>query len=183
MESQLIEGELQKIWPERRERRSAKNEQSGRPSHSLLAESNPIPLEPELLPIQLDSELKLPRIVSRCSLASIAERTAAQRTHCGHVVAVRNVEDIGNQVHVETLAKINALRNANIVKESPRLRPSVTAQVAIEGKQRHMWEIGLRCGRGRENLIANFLQSPTRRIPALERSSTDRIDSSVRTHG
>ena len=59
-----------------------------------------------------------------------------QWTDCCHVVTVRNVEHVGDQIHVEALAEIDALGYTQVVKDSPGGEAGIAGEVAVEGEQR-----------------------------------------------
>ena len=80
------------------------------------------------LPVDLDRELELPRIVSRRRRAGVCK----QRADSGYIKSVRNVEHVGNQIHVHTLAEWNSLGDSQIVEDGPRSNSGIAAEVAVE---------------------------------------------------
>src|ERR1039458_4227981 len=106
------------------------------------------------LPIQLQSKLKLPRIISRRCLACIRE----QWTNSRHVVHVCEVEHVSDQIHVEPFAKVDAFRDAHIIKYRPGCDPGIAAQVAVELLERRRYPGNkIRCNAG-------FLQNSCLRV-------------------
>src|ERR1700674_3817151 len=84
-----------------------------------------------ILPVQFQRELELARVVRSGGLTGVGE----ERTYGRHVVAVGNVEHVGDEIHVEALAEVDALGDAQIVKDCPRSDAGVAAQVAVELRQ------------------------------------------------
>ena len=80
------------------------------------------------LPVDLDRELELPRIVGRRRRANVRE----QRADSGYIESVRNVEHVGDQIHVHTLAEWNSLGDSQIVEDGPGGNSSIAAEVAVE---------------------------------------------------
>src|SRR5262249_46477508 len=84
------------------------------------------------LPVQLQRELELPRIVCGGRLSGIRK----QWTDSRHVETVRDVEHVDDEIHVHALAEVNSLRDAQIVEDRPGRDTGVASEVAIERKQR-----------------------------------------------
>src|SRR5437016_3504719 len=86
------------------------------------------------LPVELQRELKLPRIVRGRRLAGIGP----EHVDRGDVDAVGDVEHVDDQVGVEALviSEIDALGDAHVGESDPRRYAAVAAQVAVERLQR-----------------------------------------------
>src|SRR5215471_1693303 len=85
------------------------------------------------LPVELQSELELSRIVSCRWLpgqAGGARRGIAQLVHCGDVGVVGKVESIGDQVEVESFAEVDGLGDAQVELEEKWHDEFVPSQVA-----------------------------------------------------
>src|SRR5438270_8162664 len=83
------------------------------------------------LPVELHCELELTWVIRGRCLAGIAEQGADR----GYVHLIRDVEHVGDQVHVETLTEINALGNTDVAEHCPGRDSRVAAEVAIELQQ------------------------------------------------
>ena len=108
-----------------------------------------------LLPIDLHRELKLPRIVGSRRLAGVGVKLVDG----GDVESVGEVEDVGDQVHVDAFSEINPAGYAHVVEHRPRSHAGVAPQGAVETKQGDLRR--QRCGRRRKKgSEAHFLQIP-----------------------
>src|ERR1700674_5006183 len=85
-----------------------------------------------ILPVQFQRKLELARVVRSGGLTGVGEERADGR----HVVAVGDVEHVGDEIHVEALAKVDAFGDAQIVEDGPRGDAGVAAEVAVEGGER-----------------------------------------------
>src|SRR6266403_3222762 len=85
-----------------------------------------------ILPVQFQRKLELARVVRSGCLTGVGEERAYGR----HVVAVGDVEHVGDEIHVQALAKVDALGDAQIVEDRPRRDAGVAAEVAVEGRER-----------------------------------------------
>src|SRR5271157_667019 len=85
------------------------------------------------LPVQLESELELPRVVARGGLARAADAARgriAQLVHGKNVRMVEKVETVGDQVQAKALAKVDALGYAHVELVEIRHPESIAAEVA-----------------------------------------------------
>src|SRR6266478_1771268 len=85
-----------------------------------------------ILPVQFQRKLELARVVRSGCLTGVSEERAYGR----HVVAVGDIEHVGDEIHIEALAEVDALGDAQIVEDCPRRDPGVAAKVAVEGRER-----------------------------------------------
>ena len=86
-----------------------------------------------VLPVDLHRELELARIVGRGRLVRHCVNSGLT---AATLYLVRDVEHVGDQVHAEALAEVDALRDAQIVEDGPRSDPGIAAEVAVELQQR-----------------------------------------------
>src|SRR5579863_571183 len=70
----------------------------------------------EILPVQLERELELARIVGSCRLPGVGP----EHVDRGDVDAVGNVEHVDDQVGVESFTEIDALGNPHVGEGDPR---------------------------------------------------------------
>src|SRR6266404_2985671 len=112
-----------------------------------------------ILPVQFQRKLELARVVRSGCLTGVGEERAYGR----HVVAVGDVEHVGDEIHVEALAKVDALGDAQIVEDCPRRDAGVAAEVAVEGRERAV-----------EVEDARLLENPGGRVLRLDRLVPDR---------
>src|SRR5208282_4549920 len=103
---------------------------------------NPKGFEPQSLkpnahlPVQFQRKLELPRIIRSARLSGVLE----ERADSGHIVLVRDVEHVSDQVHVEALPDVNTLCDPQIAKGRPRGAACVAAQVTIQRLEGDEWE-------------------------------------------
>src|SRR5580692_11857220 len=91
------------------------------------------------LPVESQSKLGLPRVVGRRRLTcetSCSRRRIAKLVYGGNVGVVEQVENIGNQVEAETLAKVYALGNAQVELEEHRHNEFVAAEISDATQRR-----------------------------------------------
>src|SRR5208283_4654868 len=85
------------------------------------------------LPVQLESELELPRVVGRRGLARAADAARgriAQLVHGKNVCVIEKVEPIGDQVQPEALAKTDAFGDTQVELEETRHPKGIPAKAA-----------------------------------------------------
>src|SRR5208283_5851441 len=96
---------------------------------SVLSRRNKQRITPKTdLPVQFQRELELARVVGRGGLTGVGE----ERAYGCDVVAVSNVEHVGDEIHVDALAEVNAFGEAHIVEGRPRGNARVAAEAAVE---------------------------------------------------
>src|SRR5579864_1301433 len=129
--------------------------------------------EVRFLPVQLHRKLELARVIRGCGLAGVGE----ERAHRRDVVLVGDVEDVGDQIHVEAFAEVDALRHADIVKNGPWRETCVAAEIAVELQQ--SWSDA-----GSDKAVdTRFLQRPAWRVVGFIDRATRGIDRGVGAAG
>src|SRR5581483_74414 len=121
------------------------------------------------LPLHFHSELKLPGIVSRCWLPGVGK----QRADCCHVIAIRDVEHVHDQLKANPLVNRDILGHSQVIEHCPGSMARVPSQVAVQLLQGYG---GSRCQeRQDEPGDTRFLEYSAWREPGVDNHSASRV--------
>ena len=66
-----------------------------------------------ILPVQFQSKLKLAGVIGCRGLTGVGE----QRTDGRYIVAVGDIECVGDEIHADALAEVDTLGNAHVIED------------------------------------------------------------------